>query len=283
MHRSHFAASRFLLPAFMFCLLCPHHSRAQDTRPRAVETQEKTVTVQVDGRIVTARSSGTTVADALKSAGVTLGAYDACSPDPASPLATGMTIAVRCAPTSVETRTEPIRSRTRVVASRRLRRGLTWIKQHPADGLKQLTYRLTWREGRVVERELLESHVLRAVRDKIIHVGGSLPRLPSRGGYFTGERILVMTASGYDPGPRSCGRSADGRTYTGMRARRGVVAVDPRVIPLGARLYVEGYGNAIAGDIGSAIKGNRIDLCFSTYHEACAFGLKKVKVWILSD
>ena len=53
-----------------------------------------------------------------------------------------------------------------------------------------------------------------------------------------------------------------GRTYLGLKAERGIVAVDPRVIPLGARVHVEGYGEALAADIGSAIKGNRIDLCF---------------------
>jgi len=62
-----------------------------------------------------------------------------------------------------------------------------------------------------------------------------------------------------------------------MKAQHGVVAVDPRVIPLGTRLNVEGYGNCIAGDTGSAIKGNRIDLCFDTLAECNAYGMRKVK------
>jgi 3D (Asp-Asp-Asp) domain-containing protein len=90
-----------------------------------------------------------------------------------------------------------------------------------------------------------------------------------------------MIATGYDPGPRSCGKYASGWTAIGMRAGRGVVAVDPRIIPLGTRLYVEGYGYAIAGDVGGAIKGYRIDLGHNTYGEARQVGRRRVRVYVL--
>ncbi|TMJ11900.1 MAG: hypothetical protein E6H02_06415 [Bacillati bacterium ANGP1] len=66
-----------------------------------------------------------------------------------------------------------------------------------------------------------------------------------------------------------------------MVARRGVVAVDPSVIRLGTRLHVDGYGDAVAGDTGGAIRGYRIDLCFNTYEEAMQFGRRPVTVYIL--
>ncbi|WP_286977476.1 3D domain-containing protein, partial [Candidatus Aquicultor secundus] len=73
------------------------------------------------------------------------------------------------------------------------------------------------------------------------------------------------------------------RCANGMKARKGVVAVDPRVIPLGTRLYIEGYGEAIAADTGGAIKGNRIDLCYNTPGECFDFGRRSVKVSILDN
>jgi 3D (Asp-Asp-Asp) domain-containing protein len=92
---------------------------------------------------------------------------------------------------------------------------------------------------------------------------------------------MIMEATAYDPGPISCGKYADGYTAIGMKAEKGVVAVDPRVIPMRTRLYVEGYGLAIAADTGGAIKGNRIDLCFPTYQEALRYGRRTVKVYLL--
>lgn len=93
--------------------------------------------------------------------------------------------------------------------------------------------------------------------------------------------MLLMTATAYDPGPRSCGRFASGWTAVGMRAGKGVVAVDPSVIPLGTKLYIEGYGYAVAGDVGRAIRGRRIDLGFDTYGQAIAFGRRTVRVYVV--
>jgi 3D (Asp-Asp-Asp) domain-containing protein len=94
-----------------------------------------------------------------------------------------------------------------------------------------------------------------------------------------------MVATAYDPGPVSTGKSPGQRGYgitaSGMRAGYGVVAVDPRVIPLGTRVYVPGYGAAVAGDTGSAIKGYRIDLGFATYGEAVNYGRRTVTVYVL--
>ena len=61
----------------------------------------------------------------------------------------------------------------------------------------------------------------------------------------------------------------------------GVVAVDPRVIPLKSLVYVEGYGFAIAADTGGAIKGKRIDLCYPSRAMAKRFGRRNVRVHLL--
>lgn len=74
-----------------------------------------------------------------------------------------------------------------------------------------------------------------------------------------------MNATWYDP--YHDGSNDHGRTYTGVLAGYGVVAVDPRFMPLGTRLYIEGYGYAVAADTGGAIKGNRIDLAIDSQHD----------------
>lgn len=92
------------------------------------------------------------------------------------------------------------------------------------------------------------------------------------------SRQLTMTATAYTAFDEGNGNT----TYSGHKLRRGLVAVDPKVIPLGTRLFVKGYGYAIADDIGGAIKGNRIDLAFENRDDALRFGVQKVTVYILN-
>jgi 3D (Asp-Asp-Asp) domain-containing protein len=70
-------------------------------------------------------------------------------------------------------------------------------------------------------------------------------------------------------------------TASGIYPYKGAVAVDPRVIPIGTRLYIEGYGYAKALDVGSAVKGNKIDLFFETESQARRWGRRPVKVYVL--
>ncbi|MBU4179235.1 MAG: hypothetical protein KJ625_04735, partial [Actinobacteria bacterium] len=90
-------------------------------------------------------------------------------------------------------------------------------------------------------------------------------------------RFLTMRATAYSPEEPGLSDT----TASGLKAQYGVVAVDPSVIPLGTRLFIDGYGHAIAADTGGAIKGNRIDLCFNTLEEVTAYGCRTVRVEIL--
>lgn len=95
-----------------------------------------------------------------------------------------------------------------------------------------------------------------------------------------GETISV-TATAYTAGCAGC----SGVTATGINLNENpnekVIAVDPSVIPLGTEVYVEGYGYAVAGDIGGAINGNKIDVHVPTKDEANAWGVKTVDVTIV--
>lgn len=97
-------------------------------------------------------------------------------------------------------------------------------------------------------------------------------------GEMTYAACISMEATAYLP---SDGNGA-GITATGDVARRGIVAVDPNVIPLGTRVYIPGYGSAVAADTGGAIRGNKIDLCMESYGEAINFGRRPVEVYILN-
>jgi 3D (Asp-Asp-Asp) domain-containing protein len=95
------------------------------------------------------------------------------------------------------------------------------------------------------------------------------------------KRIIPMESTAYEPGPTSCGGDTSGATACGLKAGYGVVAVDPDVIQLGTRLFISGYGYAVAGDTGGAIQGNVIDLGFMTLDECYAWGRRDVDVYVL--
>lgn len=98
-------------------------------------------------------------------------------------------------------------------------------------------------------------------------------------GSFTRAWTRTMESTAYTP---MCG-SGSGRTATGRMARYGVVAVDPRVIPLHSLVFVEGYGFAVAADTGGAIKGNIIDVCFPSRQQCMQWGRRKVKVHVFRE
>lgn len=98
------------------------------------------------------------------------------------------------------------------------------------------------------------------------------------------NRVVDVTATAYTSGPEDNG-AWDDKTHIGTKVRPGVIAVDPKVIPLGSKVYVEladGAGMyAVAEDTGGAIKGNRIDIALGNRGEAKQFGIQDAKVHIL--
>lgn len=152
-------------------------------------------------------------------------------------------------------------------------------------GLITRTYEVSLEDGVEVSRTLISEDRVEP-QNKVIAIGTKVYFLNSRGltENFTTE--YVMTATAYAPTPENYGYA----TASGNRARDGVVAVDPRVIPLGTKLYVKSnvegvpdYGYCIAWDVGGAIKNMRIDLFMESIKACGEFGSRSVTVYVLED
>ena len=151
-------------------------------------------------------------------------------------------------------------------------------KEKGSPGIVKRTYRVLVKNGKRVGRTLLKEE--RREPERVLFLMGRSGFAASRGA-FVRHKVLTMSASGYDASPATIGRGATGRTATGRHAEYGVVAVDPRVIPMNTIVYVEGYGFALACDKGGAIKGNRIDLCYDSRSAALRFGRRTMRVHVL--
>ena len=132
-----------------------------------------------------------------------------------------------------------------------------------------------------------------AVRDKAAKIEGDVATAGGGDGTTTSDGGGTGVGPN-DPGPTprpvgsgqtltvvSTAYAIHGTTATGLRTRRGICATDPRVIPLGTKFDVPGYGRCVAADTGGAIKGNRIDVWVETEAEALQWGLRTVTVSIL--
>ena len=112
-------------------------------------------------------------------------------------------------------------------------------------------------------------------------ISPSRPSRPTSGGGHSVTKTMYMNASAYTA---SCG-GCSGKTATGLDLRANpnlkVIAVDPNIIPIGTKVHVDGYGDAIAADTGGAIHGNKIDIFIPTESEAIQWGRKTVAVQIL--
>jgi 3D (Asp-Asp-Asp) domain-containing protein len=242
-------------------------------------TRALPLTVTVGGHRQEVRLPAATVGEALSMMDVEVRIQDRVYPDLSTALAPGMRITVVRRETRTWVERSPIPFPVRTVLDNDALKGQQVIREPGQPGLRERTIKAEYADGRAVTVQTLAEEVLREPLPKVVALG-TKPLIASEGPY-AGKEIMYLEATAYYPGPNNYGGGVGPTTAIGMSARYGVVAVDPSVIRLGSHLHIDGYGYAVAGDTGGAIRGNRIDLCFNTYDEAIGFGRRTVKVYIL--
>lgn len=243
------------------------------------------VTLNVGGKVENIYSAASTIKDLLSERGIALGPQDKINMTLDTPVFAYMYIDITKVTEKIITEEIDIPYQTETVKDYTMERGQTRIAQQGEMGKKVKVIKVTYENGKEVARNVIEEKVIKNPVPQIVRVGTLGVFTTSRGEIVRYREVKTMLATAYDSSEESTGKKPGdpdyGITASGMVARRGVVAVDPRVIPLGTRLYVEGYGFCIAADTGGAIKGNRIDVYFPTREEVRNWGRRYVKVYIL--
>lgn len=250
----------------------------------------KPYTLDVGGILLESFSVNNTVKEILKDFKVEVGVMDYTYPDLSSKVAPGTTIKLFKVKEVIETEDVAIPFESQVTKSRNIEAGVVKVIQEGKDGLRRSHIQKEYVNGVLNSTVIVKDEIILEPITHMVEKGARDFIVTSRG-ETTYRSVTTMSATAYDLSFASTGKRPGDRghgiTASGTKARPGAVAVDPRVIPLGTKLYIQSldgtkdYGFATAEDKGSAIKGNRIDLFFHTNAECMNFGRRKVKVYIL--
>ena len=228
------------------------------------------VTVAADGRTRTITSENTTVGQLLKNAGIELGALDEVSPSVDSIVMEPTSIKIVRVEIKKVVETTAVDFKTTYKNDSSLASGKTKTLTKGVKGERETVYEVTYRDGKEVKRTEQSSRITKEPTNAVVAKG---TKISVAGGAINASRTIRMEATAYSGG---------GITASGLAARVGRVAVDPRVIPLGTKLYISGYGYCVAADTGGAIKGNRVDLYFNSESQCRQFGRRQVTVYVLA-
>ncbi|WP_213818882.1 ubiquitin-like domain-containing protein [Garciella nitratireducens] len=243
---------------------------------KIVIQRAKPITIIVDGkkeRIFTPKAK---VEDILKEAKIVLGEKDRVQPKRDAKIEKEEKIQVVRVIEKNIVEEQPIPYLTKEQPTEKLDVGDTKVVQQGKNGVKENHIKVIYENGKEIKRELLHEKIVIEPKNEVIQVGMNDAVDISRGNTRF-KKAMMVTATAYcpsDPG-------VNGVTSVGARLQKGVIAVDPKVIPYHTKIYVPGYGFGQALDTGGAIKGNHIDLAMDSKKEALEYGRKQVKIYLL--
>ncbi len=259
---------------------------------RLVIRKGRNFTLNIDGNIEIITTTKKTIREAFQEAGVYIGQADRVEPELDTNVTEDMNVTVYRIQSKEVTVDTEIAFSSKEVSDSSLEKGKTRIKTKGVNGLKRTTYSITTENGIEVSRQVLNETTIKEPVTQVVAVGTKAKTkaktaqkivTTGSGKNLSYSKKLTVTATAYTA-------AAGKKTASGRVAQYGVIAVDPKVIPLGTKLYVEStddgkswqYGYCIAGDTGGAIKGNKIDLYYDSKSQCLQFGRRSAIVYVLN-
>ncbi|MBQ2613993.1 MAG: G5 domain-containing protein [Clostridia bacterium] len=247
------------------------------------------VTVTAMGETQVYRTARTTVQGVLEEMGITADEDDQVTPSLDTEVSEGMKIVAVLYDQHEVTVQEELAYTTTEIENFDLAPGERNVIQAGQKGIIEYVYEIQYKDGVELSRTLVRENklsdpveeIVEYCPDSVWELGVVPANRPTN--Y---KRVETFQATAYDASPMDNGIWA-GKTSTGMPLVYGVIAVDPRVIPYGTKMYIESvdgkykYGYAIAGDCGGAIKGKKVDLFFPSRSTCYQFGRRAVNIYFL--
>ncbi|ECQ6576612.1 DUF348 domain-containing protein [Listeria monocytogenes] len=274
-------------------------TRPQDVLNVALDTKLKDgLKVNIDRAMQLSLQNGTKkdtvwttktkVSDLLAEKNIKLDQDDRVSPAKDSNLKEKMTVEVTYVNSKAEKKNEQVKFETVYKEDDSLNKGVEKVVQEGKNGEKVVEYKVTFENGKEKKRDVIKENVtsnktdkvvVRGTKEKVVatQVSTSSASSSSSSAPSSGGKTYRMESTAYSGG----GITAYGINLSANPGLK-VIAVDPRVIPLGSKVWVEGYGEAIAGDTGGVIKGNIVDVYFPNESQCYSWGRRMVTVKVLN-
>lgn len=247
------------------------------------------VNVAVDGKTLNISSAEDNVEKMLEAEEIELSKEDIIEPSMITNIEEDMNIKITRVETKIIEEKQEIQFSKEFKKSGEYKKGTSKVIQSGENGEKLIKYEVVYKDSIEVSREKLSEEIVKEPVKEII-VEGTMAVLKTFGGKeLAYSKKIRVKSTAYTTDYNRDGKPDNpekNRTATGTIARRNkngysTISVDPRIIPLGTKVYVEGYGLAIAEDTGSAVKGNKIDIFVNSYYEAMRWGVKTLNIYIL--
>jgi uncharacterized protein YabE (DUF348 family)/3D (Asp-Asp-Asp) domain-containing protein len=264
-------------------------------------TRGQRVYVNYNGATISAYAYQETVKSLLGRLGITLGDKDVVSVDLSEETTDEMIVSVNTVSVKYEVVDEAVPFDTVRTADSSMSAGTEKVTQAGTNGIASVTYAVTVENGEETGRTATNSIVTTPAVSQKVTYGTKASSISSSdrlvnnsknsdgsgvltfksGGTLSYKKVITCTATAYTA-------RAGAHTASGTEVCIGTVAVDPSVIPLGSKLYIQTsdgrivYGTAVARDTGGGIDGNRVDLFYWSYNECIQFGRRSCSVYVLN-
>lgn len=246
---------------------------------------KKAVNIKVTygGKDIKVLSAEKNVDTMLKAEHLVLNNVDKLSPDKSTKLYEGMKVNIIKVESKTFTDTKPIAFKTVLKYDSGLSNTEKITTNNGQIGQEQISTSVTYENGKEVSRKVVKTTIKKTPVSKVIVIG-TFPKMPMTrdGNPVPYSKKFTVRATAYGP-INGVGRTS---TASGRLAVRNVdgystIAVDPNVIPIGTRIFIENYGFAIASDTGTSVLGNTVDLFFNSYSDVSRWAVQYVNLYIL--
>lgn len=232
------------------------------------------IKVKADGKTTKLTTLPITAGEALVQLGIKVGKNDIVEPSKDTALKSGDKVVVKRVTFKKKSEKETVAYDVVYQEDPSMGIGQMELSQEGRDGRLKKTYRVKYIDGKEVSRKLIDTKTLKKVKNKIYTYGTDITMGGAPDSYekvYTGVRAVSYYFSGNPSG-----------AY-GLPCTYGTVAVDPDLIPLGSLLYIEGYGYAIANDVGTGVNGKVVDVYMEKYEQCLIWGAQSVKVYVVDE